>query len=389
MTKTISQVPSSRSRWKILGKILAIVLSIIAVVVIFVLVHFKFSPRIGSDPTGERLQRLQASPHYADGKFKNPIETNMDIPLRAMGSVIWENLTGGAKRRPAGPLPTVAFDGSLWQSLPDSSYSIAWFGHSTVLVKMNGLTILCDPVFSERASSFSFIGPKRFDHSHLHELAQLPPIDAVLLSHDHYDHLDYESVLGLKDKVPLWITPLGVGAHLEHWGVPHDRIRELDLWESTSLGELSFDLVPTRHFSGRGLTNRFSTLWGGWVIRGSEHQLLFGGDSGYTPTFAQIGERFGRFDLVMLECGAYNELWSDIHMMPEEVATAAKDLNADALMPIHWGKFDLALHHWKEPIQRLSNQMTGQDIRLFTPRIGAVSTNADRSASSEWWIDVE
>src|SRR5688572_6666439 len=147
MTNTITKVQARSSRWKLLGKIFAVLLSIIVVLVIFVLVHFKFSPRIGSDPTGERLQRLQASLHYSEGKFKNPIETNMDIPLRAMGSVIWENLTGGAKRRPAGALPTVAFDGSMWQSLPDSSYSIAWFGHSTVLVKMNGLTILCDPVF--------------------------------------------------------------------------------------------------------------------------------------------------------------------------------------------------------------------------------------------------
>ncbi|MDQ3101920.1 MAG: MBL fold metallo-hydrolase, partial [Bacteroidota bacterium] len=324
-------------------KFLLSILSLIVLVVIFVVMYFKLATRVGSDPQGERADRIEASQNSKDGKFQNRLETNMDIPVRAMAGVVWKMLTATDGRSPGSPLPTVAFDRSEWEDVPDTSFAIAWFGHSTVLIKLDGLTIMCDPVFSDRASAFTFAGPKAFPYEHTAKLEDLPRIDLVLLTHDHYDHLDYESILYLKDKVDRWLTPLGVGAHLEYWGVKPEHIQEYDWWSGSSIGPIDLKLVPSRHFSGRGLTNRFSTLWGGLVIKGRNKKILFGGDSGYSPTFAEIGRSEGPFDLVFLECGAYNELWNNIHMFPEEVAVAANDLGAKALIPIHWGKFDLAL----------------------------------------------
>jgi L-ascorbate metabolism protein UlaG (beta-lactamase superfamily) len=215
----------------------------------------------------------------------------------------------------------------------------------------------------------------------------LPKVDVVLLSHDHYDHLDHGTILQLKDK--RFIVPLGVGAHLEHWGVPADRITEKDRWETVELGSVKLTLTPSRHFSGRGITNRFSTLWGAWVLEGQSKKVYFGADSGYSPTFKEVGERFGPFDLVLLECGAYNERWSNIHMMPEETAQAAVDLNAKVLMPIHWGKFSLAMHPWKEPVERLSEKAAALGVPLLTPRIGRIVNGPDMGLSERWWDEVE
>lgn len=348
--------------------------------------YFQFATRVGSNPKGDRLIRVEASPNYRDGAFQNLVETNMDIPWRAMAGVIWEGIVGGTESEPKDTIPTVRFDREAWERVPDTDFAISWFGHSTVLIKMDGLTFLCDPVFSERGSAFTFVGPKRFPYTHHPQLEDLPHVDAVLLSHDHYDHLDYESILYLKDKVKHWLMPLGVGAHLEYWGLQPELIQEFDWWGSASVGPVQLTLAPSRHFSGRGILNRFSTLWGAWVVKGQGHNVLFGADSGYSPAFAEIGERFGPFDLVMLECGAYNENWANIHLFPEEIPDAARDLHAKAMMPIHWAKFDLALHAWKDPVERLSNAMNGNDIRLFTPRVGVVTNNADPIFSEQWWL---
>jgi L-ascorbate metabolism protein UlaG (beta-lactamase superfamily) len=370
---------------KILGKILLSLLALIIAVLLFVGLYFQFATRVGTTPKGERLARIEASPNYRDGVFHNLIETNMDIPWRAIAAVVWEGIVGGKESEPRDTIPTIPFDRAAWNIIPETDFAVAWFGHSTVLIKIDGLTILCDPVFSERGSAFTFVGPKRFPYTHQPRLEDLPHVDVVLLSHDHYDHLDYRSILYLKDRVEHWLMPLGVGAHLEYWGMAPEKIREFDWWEGTSVESLELTLAPSRHFSGRGISSRFSTLWGAWVVKGREHTLLFGGDSGYSPSFSEIGDRFGPFDLVMLECGAYNEAWADIHLFPEELPLAATDLRAKALMPIHWGKFDLALHPWKDPIERLSAAMFHSSIPLFTPRVGRITTNADPAFSEQWW----
>ena len=361
----------------------------VATLVLAVLLYFQFAPRIGSDPAGARLARIQGSPHYKEGKFWNVVETNVDMPPSKMARVTWQFIKGGEGREPKGIIPTVPFDHEAWAAVPDTSYAIAWFGHSSLLIKLGGLTFLCDPIFGERASTFSFMGPKRFNYHRHMSVDQLPHVDVVLLSHDHYDHLDRGTVILLKDKVQRWVMPLGVGAHLERWGVAADRISEHDWWESVDVGGVRLSLAPSRHFSGRGLTNRFSTLWRSWVMEGSRKRIYFGADSGPSGTFAEVGKRFGAFDLVLLECGAYNVDWAEIHMRPEETAQAAKDLNAKVLMPIHWAKFSLAMHPWKEPVERLAVAAKSLGLPLLTPRVGRIVMDADRSMSERWWDEVD
>jgi L-ascorbate metabolism protein UlaG (beta-lactamase superfamily) len=358
-------------------------LGIIALLVGSLFAYFAFAPRIGSDPRGERLARIQAAPNYKDGKFQNVVETNMDMPVTVMAKVMYEMLRGGEAREPQDTLPTVDMDLAAWKAVPDSSFAVAWFGHSSLLIKMGGTTFLIDPVFGERASTFSFAGPKRFNYRQHMRVDLLPAVDVVLLSHDHYDHLDHETMLQLKDK--QFIAPLGVGAHLESWGVPASAITEKGWWESVEVAKVKLTLAPSRHFSGRGMTNRFSTLWGSWVMESGGKKIYFGGDSGHSPTFKEVGERFGPFDLALLECGAYNERWANIHMMPEETAQAAVEVKARVLMPIHWGKFSLALHPWKEPIERLTAKAKELGVPLLTPRIGAIVIDADLSRAERWW----
>lgn len=358
-------------------------LGIVVVFLAWLFLYFQFSPRIGSDPTGDRLERIQASPHSEAGKFRNVVETNMDMPMSVMAKVAMEMLQGGAAREPKDTLPTVDMDRAAWEAVPDSSFAVAWFGHSSLLIKMGGTTFLVDPVFGERASTFSFAGPKRFNYRQHMRVDLLPQVDVVLLSHDHYDHLDYGTILQLKDK--RFIAPLGVGAHLEAWGVAPEAITEKDWWEGLEVGAVKLTLAPSRHFSGRGMFNRFSTLWGSWVFEAHGKKVYFGADSGYSPTFKEVGERYGPFDLAMLECGAYNQQWANIHMMPEETAQAAVDVRAKVLMPVHWAKFSLAMHPWKEPIERLAVKANELGVPLLTPRIGAIVVDADPAMSENWW----
>ncbi len=367
--------------------ILFVFLGVVLTLGAALLIYFATAARIGSNPAGARLERIMASPNQVDGKFRNVVETDMDMPVGTLLGVMWEFLKGGDGREPKDTIPTVAFDRAAWAAVPDTSIAVCWFGHSSLVIKVDGLTFLVDPVFGERASTFSFAGPKRFNYQQHMTVDLLPMVDVVLLSHDHYDHLDHETVLQLKDK--RFITPLGVGAHLEHWGIPAASITEKDWWESIQLGTLKLTLAPSRHFSGRGMTNRFSTLWGSWVFEGRSKKIYFGADSGYSPTFKEVGERFGPFDLALLECGAYNERWSNIHMMPEETAQAAVDVQANVLMPIHWGKFSLAMHPWKEPITRVRAKAAELGVTVLTPRIGRIVNGPDMALSERWWEGVE
>ena len=364
--------------WIVLGSMAALGLALV--------LYFNFAPRIGADPKGARAERIKRSANQVDGRFRNVAKTSMDMPFSTMAGVLWEFLKGGEGREPKGAIPALEFDAEAWSAVPDSAIAVCWFGHSTLLIKVNGVTFLTDPVFGERASTFSFAGPKRFNCTHHMRVDLLPQVDVVLLSHDHYDHLDHETIVEMREK--RFIAPLGVGAHLERWGVPVDAITEKDWWERVELGAVTLTLVPSRHFSGRGLTNRFSTLWGSWVIEGRTKRVYFGADSGYSPTFKEVGERFGTIDLALLECGAYNERWSEIHMMPEETAQAAADVKAKVLMPIHWGKFSLAMHPWKEPIERVSAKAAALSIPLLTPRIGRIVNGPDLGLSERWWDEV-
>lgn len=378
---------------KLLKRIMIATITLIALLAAAVFLFFQYAPQIGGKAKGERLERMQQSPAYlADkGIFENQIETNMDMGFSKMLQVSREYFGDTRDREPQVMLETRAFNPTDYErTITDSLATVTWFGHSSLLINIDGQTLLTDPVFSKRASMFSFMGPKRFNYSYHMQAADLPKIDAVLISHDHYDHLDYETMLELRDRVNRFFVPLGVGAHLEAWGIPAEHITEMDWWEETPFGEsLKLTCAPTRHFSGRAIRDRNSTLWCSWVVTGLSQNLYYSGDSGYGPHFKEIGEKLGPFDFTMMECGAYSQYWDNIHMMPEETAQAHVDLRGHSMMPIHWGKFNLSLHPWKEPVERLKARADSLGVTVYTPYIGEPLTVPPRLQTSAWWQEYE
>jgi L-ascorbate metabolism protein UlaG (beta-lactamase superfamily) len=287
---------------------------------------------------------------------------------------------------PAGELPIVnPLEG--WRRPVQSGLRATWLGHSTVLLEIDGLRVLTDPVWGERVSPVPFAGPKRF-HPAPVQIEELPPIDVVVISHDHYDHLDYPSILRL---VPLgvpFVTSLGVGAHLETWGVAPERITELDWWESVSIDALTITAGPSQHFSGRAVGDRNRTSWSSMVMRGPRHAVFFSGDTGLTPEFGEIRERLGPFDLIMLEIGAWSPAWGDIHLGPENALRAHELLGGGAFLPVHWGTFNLAIHAWDEPAEVLAKHAPG-NAPLIMPRLGQPIEPGHLSSIDPWWRTVK
>ncbi len=280
------------------------------------------------------------------------------------------------------------FAEQLQQETQDVVYRL---GHSSLLFKLSGKLVLADPVFSERASPFSWAGPKRFHPTPI-SLDELPAVDVVVISHDHYDHLDKESTIKLAAKVKRFLVPEKVGQYLADWGVNKDKITEFEWWESRRFSDIDFTFTPTQHFSGRGLFDRDSTLWGSWVINSGAKNLYFSGDTGYFSGFKEIGKRFGPFDATFIETGAYNEKWSQIHMFPEQSVQAHKDLNGGVMMPIHNSTFDLALHDWDEPLNRVHAAAAREGVELATPVIGQrIELGRPLSAAHkrQWWLEAE
>jgi L-ascorbate metabolism protein UlaG (beta-lactamase superfamily) len=295
--------------------------------------------------------------------------------------VLKDFLNKPATTIPTKPLPSIKTDlSSLQSDVP----TIVWFGHSSYLIKSKGMSILVDPVFSGHASPISFFG-KEFEGTNVYGVNEMPAIDLLILSHDHYDHLDYETIKRLHPKIKKIVAPLGVDAHLEHWDVPTEKITALNWWESVSI-EDSLELIstPARHFSGRGIA-RGKTLWSAFVLKIHGYSVFIGGDSGYDSQFKSIGEKFGPFDIALLECGQYGEDWPSIHMLPEEVPLAAKDLNAKVLMPVHWAKFALAYHAWNEPIERLLKKADEVEVNMITPKIGEPVIIGQSQPTETWW----
>ena len=346
---------------------------------------------LGKKPQGLRLERMQASPLWAGSGFRNqhPILPGLRDPNASMPSLS-EFLCGGPRRVPRGPLPSVD-PREAWRRPPASGLRATWLGHSTVLIEIDGWRVLTDPVWGPRASPSRLAGPKRFQPVPL-TLREMPPVDVVLLSHDHYDHLDYPTVreLARVTTVPF-VTSLGVGAHLEAFGVPAERITELDWWESHDVPGtgLTVTATPSQHFSGRGLKDRNATLWSSLVLRSPRHAVFFSGDTGLTTEYAGIRERLGPFDLVMLEVGAFHPSWGDIHLGPVNALEAHALLGGGAFLPVHWGTFSLAMHAWDEPVETLLVQAPARGARLVMPRLGEPIEPEHAPAVTPWWREVD
>lgn len=361
-------------------------LALIATLVIGYLLFSKFYPSFGGDITKEQQLLFENSTQYREGKFRNTLDVPKVMGFSETMTIAYKFFTTKVENgRPKENLTVKRIDSTNVADYNEEARMV-WFGHSSFLLQIGGKNLLLDPMFSEVAAPHPLLGGKRFNKEFPLAVDKIPQIDAVLFSHDHYDHLDYKTIIQIKEKTNHFFVPLGVGAHLESWGIPKDKITELDWWQETTFSNLTFVCTPAQHFSGRKLNNGQSTLWSSWVIQSQTENIYFSGDSGYAPHFKEIGEKYGPFDLALLECGQYNTLWPDIHMMPEETAIAGFDVRADKIMPIHWAGFKLALHGWKDPIERVTVKAKELNLHVITPEIGEI-INVGSSAQiyNNWW----
>ena len=342
-------------------------------------------PKFGAYPEGERLEKIRRSPRYVDGEFRNLIDT----PRFSEGNTMFSIFAGDLFKRfenlrPALPVPTVKTD---LKALDIRQDTIVWLGHSSYFVVFAGKRILIDPVFSPFAAPVS-VSTRAFEGTTLYSVDEMPEIDVLLITHDHWDHLDHATVAALQEKVRRVLAPLGVGAHLERWGYAHENVHEADWYEKLEFPpDLAIHLVPARHYSGRWLT-RNKSLWGGFVLESSTRRILFSGDTGYGPHFKDLARRFGGFDLAALDMGQYDPRWPYLHMTPEEASQAAEELQAKMLLPAHVGRFNIARHAWTEPFERISAVSEGKPYRLVTPLIGEPLKvgNLDQ-IHVRWWQD--
>lgn len=341
---------------------------------------------LGKAPSKEQQQAFAQLDNYEDGKFVNVSRSETNISFSEGLSMLRDSVfSDDTEREPAGELSVEALD---WDEIRSGQDSLTWFGHSTYLLSMDGKKLFIDPMLGPRASPISFAGgSKRYSEDWLGIIDSLPPIDAVLLTHDHYDHLDYESIKALESKVAHFFVPLGVSAHLESWGVDHERITELNWWDETQLDGLTLALTPSKHFSGRGLFNRNSTLWGGWVVLSEDARFYTSGDGGYDSHFKEIGEAYGPFDIALMEGGQYNERWESSHMTPEQAVQAHLDVQGETMMLVHWAAFTLAFHSWTDPVERALPEAERLGAHLITPKIGETLAldKVGSYASERWW----
>lgn len=364
---------------KIMITTLIAIASLVLIIIIAAFAFVNLSPQFGQKPEGKDLQRIKKSSHYKESSFENLQKTEMAGFFDVLPKLP-ELLSSKGK------VPNKVFDVSFENRRTelDSGTYITWYGHSAFLLEMRNKRILIDPMFGDIASPLPF-GSSRFDYNQPIPIDSFTGIDVVLISHDHYDHLDYPTISKIKDNVKLFIVPLGIGSHLKSWGVSEKSIIELDWWQEYQSESFSFTATPARHFSGRGISDNNATQWAGWAIRSSESNIFFSGDGGYGSHFKEIGKKLGPFDFAMIECGQYNESWHQIHMMPEESVTAAKDIGASVAMPIHWGAFKLALHTWTDPVERFVKESDKRGQQYITPAIGYRYQLNGKYSNSAWW----
>jgi len=340
------------------------------------------NPQFGESIPKEQKEKYAQLANYKDGKFVNQSVTEMDVHFWAL---MKEMFKSKPNKRPNTNIPTLKIDPLTIGKLDSIATRLTWMGHSTFLLEMQGKVILIDPMFGKRPSPVSWAGTKRYSNELPLDIEKLSYVDAVIISHDHYDHLDYKTIKKLKGKVGQYFTPLGVGNYLVKWGVDKEKINELNWWEDIDFENISLVCTPARHFSGRGMFDRASTLWCSWVIKGENHNIFFSGDGGYDTHFKEIGDKYGPFDLSLIENGQYNNNWKQFHMMPEESAQAALDLKSKLSMPIHWGAFTLALHDWTDPIERFLVKADSLNLSVTTPEIGESVMVGDSVYPAKYW----
>ena len=347
--------------------------------ILYVLVN-KYHIAFGGEVGEEAQLRFESLDNYRDGKFVNTKKINLDLGWKATFQMAYRYFTNDAKNTiPDREIPVQRLH------LDSSNPCLYWFGHSAFLVKMGGLKILIDPMLGDTPSPFSWMGGSRFNKELPIEVEELPKIDYVFISHDHYDHLDFGSIQRLKDKVNSYVVPLGVGSHLMRWGVSADDIIEMNWWDEINLEGLEVACTPARHFSGRKLNNRQSTLWVSWVLKSDAMSLFFSGDSGYDIHFQHIGEKYGPFDMALMECGQYNKMWPDVHMFPDQTVQAGIDVRAKKVIPIHWGAFKLAMHDWNEPAKMVMKYGKERGLSVQIPIIGEKIEKIEYTNTTSWW----
>jgi L-ascorbate metabolism protein UlaG (beta-lactamase superfamily) len=345
-----------------------------------------FWPSFGGSVEGERQARVQASPQFRGGRFDNVVPKTQRTTAQSW-DYLKRQMMGNEMRTPPPPCPPVIrLNPEDFKKPPTPGSRAIWFGHASVYLEIDGARIMLDPMLSDYASPLMRIGPKRFHPPPL-ALESLPKIDAVVISHDHYDHLDMNTTKHLSRVGSHFVVPLGVGAHLERWGIPKSQFTELDWWQSAEMRGLKITSAPIRHYSGRGLRDGNATLWSSWSIAGPVHRVYFSGDTGFGEHFREVGDRLGPFDLSLLKIGAYGpgQNWLDIHMEPEQAVEAHLALKARRMLPVHWGTFNLAFHAWDEPIKRAVAAGRGRGIDIVTPRLAELVTVDAPFNSVSWW----
>lgn len=362
---------------RVLGRVAAIVAALL-VVGVALATAAAWRP-MGHRSTGARRARMASSPQWRDGHFDNPQPLHNDI-IGGLTAI----RDASPFSAPTMPLATEAIDPQRFRSAPASGVRVTWMGHSTSLVEIDGARFLLDPVWSERPTPLNGVGPARW-YPPVIALDQLPHIDAVLISHDHYDHLDMPTVVALAQIGTTFIVPLGIGAHLEYWGVPADRIVELDWWQRTHVAGVEIVSTPARHASGRVLFDKDATLWNGFAILGNAHRVYYSGDTGLFPAMREIGEKLGPFDCTMIEIGQYHRAWPDWHIGPEQAVQAHALVRGRVFLPVHWGLFRLAYHGWTEPIERAVAAANARGATIATPRPGESVEPTLPIVTTRWW----
>jgi len=368
--------------------LLKVFLGLVALILLFVIataLFIQLSPQFGESPSGKYLSRIEKSPNYLNGIFVNLIETSLEYSFSNSVAVMKE-YNNAVNLAPESTIET-KFDLPK-PEIADSTFRATWYGHSAILLEFADARIFLDPMLGEYAAPVPFFG-QRFSNRPEFDLESIGELDAVIFSHDHYDHLDYPTIKAIHEKVGHFYVPLGVGSHLRSWGVSDSKITEMDWWESAELGDYKITAAPARHFSGRSIGDSNKTLWASWVINNGDFNIYFSGDGGYGSHFKEIGEKLGPFDFAMMECGQYNERWHPIHMMPEETVQASLDLGAKSTMPIHWGAFTLSPHPWIEPAERVKAEAEKKNLKLITPEIGDSFLFPEEQPMTTWWRAVQ